>query len=159
MEEKRTIFDYLAQVLIIYGFAMLSMNIFCFVFGNSAKGFSAMFELGSQGVPTEIAFQFLLISVLIAGVRFLFFTDIFIQKMPIWLRTICMLAAVVIIIVTFIVVFHWFPTDLWQPWMMFFVCFGISFLGSYCVMILREKVENRRMDEALQRLKEGEKTK
>ena len=138
---------------------MLSMNIFCFVFGNSAKGFSAMFELGSQGVPTEIAFQFLLISVLIAGVRFLFFTDIFIQKMPIWLRTICMLAAVVIIIVTFIVVFHWFPTDLWQPWMMFFVCFGISFLGSYCVMILREKVENRRMDEALQRLKEGEKTK
>ena len=159
MEEKRTIFDYLAQVLIIYGFAMLSMNIFCFVFGNSAKGFSAMFELGSQGVQTKFAFQFLLISVLIAGVRFLFFTDIFIQKMPIWLRTICMLAAVVIIIVTFIVVFHWFPTDLWQPWMMFFVCFGISFLGSYCVMILREKVENRRMDEALQRLKEGEKTK
>ena len=157
MKEKSTILDYLAQVLIVFGFMMLVLNVFCLAFGNSAKEFSAMFELGNQGIPVKIAFQFLCVSALNVGVRFLFFTDVIIKKMPIWLRTICMLISVVIIIAAFIMVFHWFPANMWQPWAMFFICFGISFLGSYFVMIIKEKAENRRMEEALQRLKEKEK--
>lgn len=156
MEEKKTIFDYLAQVLTVFGFVMLVMNIFCFAFGDSAKGFSSMFELGSRGVPIKIAIQFLAVSALIVGVRILFFTDIFIKKMPVWLRTICMLTIVVIIIAAFIIAFHWFPVNMWQPWVMFMICFVVSFLGSYFVMILKEKVENKQMAEALQRLKEKE---
>lgn len=156
MEEKRTVFDYLAQVFIVFGFTMLLLNIFCLVFGNSAKGFSAMFELGNQGVPAKIAFQFLCISFLLVGVRFIFFTDIIIKKMPIWLRTICMLIIIVIIVAAFIIAFHWFPVNMWQPWVMFFICFGISFFGSYFVMIIKEKTENKQMNEALQRLKERE---
>lgn len=158
MEKKRTIFDYLAQVMIIFGFTMLVMNIFCLAFGNSAKDVSTMFELGSQGVPVKLAFQFLCISALIAGVQFTFFTDIFIKRMAIWLRTACMLIAVLIIITAFVIAFHWFPINTWWPWVMFFVCFGISFLGSCLVIIIKEKIENRQMEEALQRLKgKGEK--
>lgn len=156
MEEKRTVFDYLAQVLIVFGFAMLTLNVFCLVFGNSAKEFSNMFALGNQGLPAQIVFQFLGVSVLLVGVRFLFFTDIVIKKMPIWLRTACMLTVIVMIIAVFVIVFDWFPANMWQPWAMFFVCFILSFLGSYFVMMVREKVENDRMDEALQRLKEME---
>lgn len=156
MEDRRTIFDYLAQVLIIFGFVMLAMNVFCLIFGNSAKEFSAMFALGEEGVPVKIAFQLLIVSALAAGVRFVFFTDIFIKKMPIWLRTICMLATVLMCLVAFIIRLHWFPTNMWQPWVMFFICFGLSFLGSCFVMIVKEKVENKRMDEALKRLKEKE---
>lgn len=156
MEKRKTIFDYLAQVLIVFGFAMLVMNLFCLAFGDSAKNFSAMFKLGVQGIPIETVFQFLFISALITAVRFIFFTDIFIKKMPIWLRTFCMLASVIIIIASFIITFHWFPINMWQPWAMFFVCFIISFLGSYLIMIIKEKAENRRMAEALQRLKEKE---
>lgn len=157
MEEKRTVFDYLAQVMIVFGFAMLVMNVFCLVFGNRAKDFSTMFELGNQGVPVKISFQFLCISALTAGLRIVFFTDMLIKKMPIWLRTICMLAAVVIIIAVFIIVFRWFPVNMWQPWAMFFICFVVSFLGSFLIAVINEKVENRRMEEALQRLKEKEK--
>lgn len=156
MEEKKTIFDYLAQVLIVFGFAMLVMNIFCLAFGSSAKGFSSMFQLGNQGVPVETAFQFLGVSALIVAVRILFFTDIVIKRMPIWLRIICMLIMVILITAGFIIVFDWFPVNMWQPWVMFFVCFGISFLASCLVMILRERIENKRMQEALQRLKERE---
>lgn len=156
MDEKKNIFYYLEQVMIVFGFAMLVMNIFCLVVGNSAKGFSSMFELGNEGVPVKIAFQFLLVSFLIIGLRIIFFTDMLIKKMSIWLRTICMLVSVVIIIAVFIIVFHWFPVNMWQPWAMFFICFGISFLGSYSIMTIKEKVENRQMEEALQRLKEKE---
>lgn len=91
MEKKKTVFDYLAQVLIVFGFTMLVMNIFCLAFGNSAKGFSAMFALANRGVPIEITFEFLFLSALIVGLRLLFFTDILIKEMPVWLRTICML--------------------------------------------------------------------
>ena len=156
MEEKKTIFDYLSQVMIVFGFAMLVLNIFCLVFGNSAKDISALFELGNQGIPVGIMLQFLCISALITGVRFMFFTDVIIKKMPIWLRTICMLTSVVIIISAFIIIFNWFPVNMWQPWAMFFVCFGLSFLGSFLAVIVKEKVENERMEEALRRLKEKE---
>lgn len=156
MEERKTIFDYMAQVLIVFGFSMLTINIFCLLLGDSAKEFSAMFALGRQGIPTATVFQFLCVSVLMTGVRFLFFTDIFIKKMPIWCRTACMLTAVVIIITCFVIAFDWFPTDMWQPWIMFFICFGISFAGSYFVMLIKEKTENKRMEEALRRLKAKE---
>lgn len=158
MDKKKNILDYLAQVMIVFGFTMLVMNILCLGYGDSAKDFSSMFELGSQGIPVKTAFQFLCVSLLVIGLRIIFFTDMLIKKMTIWLRTICMLVSVVIVIAVFITMFHWFPVDMWQPWVMFFVCFGISFLGSYFVMVLKEKAENKRMEEALQRLKEKEKS-
>lgn len=154
MEERKTVFDYLAQVLVVFGFSMLVMNLFCLMFGNAAQGFSAMFALGSGGVPVGIAFQFLCISMLIVGLRFVFFTDMWIKKMAVWLRTICMLAAIVCVIASFIILFDWFPVDMWQPWAMFFCCFGLSFLGSGLVMLLKEKAENKKMEEALRRLQE-----
>ena len=95
MEDRKTIFDYLAQVLMIFGFAMLTLNIFCVAFGDAARDISAMFALGNRGVPTEIAFQFLCISALVTAIRFLFFTDTFIKQMSLWLRTVCMLTAVI----------------------------------------------------------------
>lgn len=154
MEERKTIFDYLAQVLMIFGFAMLTLNLFCVALGDSAKDISTMFALGSRGVPAETAFQFLCISAFVTAARFVFFTDTFIRQMPLWLRTVCMLTAIITVIAVFVAVFGWFPVHMWQPWAMFFLCFGVSFLASWLVMTIREKQENRRMEEALQRLKE-----
>ena len=159
MNEDRNIFNYMAQVMIVFGFTILIMNIFCLAFGNSAKGFSSMFELGNQGIPVKTAFQFLCVSALIIGLKIIFFTDTLIKTMPIWLRTVCMLISVIIVIAFFIITFHWFPVNMWQPWAMFFICFVISFLGSCLIMTLKEKSENKRMGEALQNYKEMEKIK
>lgn len=156
MEKGKTVFDYLAQVMIVFGFTMLALNIFCIVLGNSAKDLSAMFELGNQGIPVGIAFQFLCVSALTICVKLVFFTDVLIKNMPIWLRTICMLATIVAIITVFSVLFHWFPVDMWQSWAAFLMSFGLSFLGSYLVVVMKEKTENRKMEEALRRIKEKE---
>lgn len=156
MKDNKTVFDFLGQTLTVFGFTMLTLNIFCIFFGNSAKGYSSIFELGSQGVSVKTAFQFLFVSVLISGTKLIFFTDVIIKKMPIWLRTACMLIIVIIIMSAFITLFKWFPVNQWQPWAMFFICFGISFVGSWLVMITKEKTENKKMEEALRRLKETE---
>lgn len=157
MEDKKTILDYLAEILIVFGFSMLIMNIFCLIFGNSAREYSAMFALGNRGIPANICFQFLFIAFLTTGNRVLFFTDMLIKNMPIWIRTICMLSIIILIIAVFAVIFHWFPVDMWQPWVMFLICFGLSFLGSYFIMVIKEKTENKRMEEALRKLKGKEK--
>lgn len=153
MEDRKTIFDYLTQMMVVFGVSMLILNVFCLAFGDSAQNFSAMFALGNQGVPAEIAFEFLGISALITGIRFLFFTDIWIKKMPVWARTVCMSVCVITVIAVFIVWFGWFPIDMWQPWAMFLICFGVSFAASFLVMVIKERVENRKMEEALKRLK------
>lgn len=156
MEKKSTIFSYIAQIMIVFGFAMLMLNIFCIIFGENAKDFSALFEFGNVGIPVNIVFQFLCVSALIVFFRFIFFTDVVIKKMDIWLRTIGLLMTVIITIVGFIIAFHWFPVNMWQPWVMFFLCLVLSFLGSLFVMILKEKIENKRMEEALRKIKKDE---
>ncbi|MCI8746174.1 MAG: hypothetical protein HFI25_10960 [Lachnospiraceae bacterium] len=156
MEEKRSILDYLAQVLLIFGFAMVMINLFCLAFGASAEEFSAMFSLGDKGIPVNVVFQFLTVSLLITALRFVFFTDTFIRKMTLWLRSLCLFTGIVIVISAFIIAFRWFPVGMWQSWAMFFACFGLSALGSYLVMNLKKKDENRRMEKALERLKAEE---
>lgn len=156
MKENQTVFDYLGQTMILFGFTMAVLNIFCVIFGDSAVGYSSIFELGSRGITVKTAAQFLGVSAIISGMRFIFFSDIFIKKMPIGLRMACMLIGVIIVITVFTAVFEWFPVNERKPWIMFFICFGISFLGSWLIMIAKEKAENQKMAEALRKLKEEE---
>lgn len=153
MEEKRSLIDYLAQVMITFGVSMLLLNILCIIFGESAQEISAIFGLGSQGIPVAIVFQYLIISVLIVALRILFFTDCLIKRMPMLTRLVCMLISVVAVIVAFIIMFDWFPVDHWRPWIMFLISFGVSFLVSCLVMKWKEKSENRKLEEGLRRLK------
>ncbi len=157
MEKRTTIFDYLGQTMIVFGFSMVVLNLLCLAFGEDAKDFSAMFALGGQGIPTPVVFQYLLVSALIAGLRFLFFTDRIIKKMSIARRTVGMLASVLVVTVAFITLFRWFPVTMWQPWAAFFLSFGISVFGSYQVMAWKERMENQKMAAALRRLQNGEK--
>lgn len=156
MDENKGIFDYLTRVMVVFGFSMLALNIFCVIFGDSAQGLSSMFAMGSRGLPVETTFQYLGISALIVGIRFLFFTDRFIKNMAIPLRIVCMLGSVLLITAVFILRFKWFPADLWKAWAMFLFCFIVCFLGSYLTMLLKEKTENRKLNEALNKLKEKE---
>lgn len=156
METKKTAFDYIGQVFLIFGITILILNVFCILFGESAKDFSTMFALGSAGLSVYTMLQFLGVAVCIVFLRFLFFTDVVIKKMPIVIRTVSMVMAVVIVIVVFIFAFGWFPVDMWQPWVMFLLCFGISFAISMLVTTLKERMENRKMEEALERIKQEE---
>ena len=157
MEDRKTIFDYLGMVLLIYGFMMIFLMVFSALVGESTKEFSSMFKLGSKGVAIDTMAQFLLAAVCEVFVRFLFFSDVVIKRMSVALRTACMVVAIVGIIAVFIVVFDWFPTNMVLPWVMFFVWFVICFVASIALSILKERMENKKMEEALERLKKKEK--
>lgn len=60
MEERKTIFDYLGEVFLIYGIMTVIMNIFCVWIGEEAKELSSMFSL----VYGEIVLTLLFIVIL-----------------------------------------------------------------------------------------------
>ncbi len=154
MEERKTVFDYLGQIFMIYGITITVLNIFCLLFGESAKELSTMFSLGSNGLRVSTMAQFFGVSVIVVVLRFVFFTDVVIKNMSMAVRTICMVILVLLTISIFILIFDWFPVHMWQPWAMFFLCFGICFIISMAVTVVKEKAENRKMEEALKRIKQ-----
>ena len=157
VEEKKTIFDYIGQVFMIFGITICILNVFCVLFGEDAKAYSTMFSLGKEGLSVPIMIQFLLASACTVANRFVFFTETFIKNMTVPVRTVCMVIVEVAVTAVFIVAFGWFPTDMWLPWVMFILSFGICFMVSLAVTVIKTRVENRKMEEALERLKREEK--
>lgn len=156
MEERKTIIDYIGQVFMIFGITIGIINVFCLLFGDGAQGYSTMFALGHTGVPTATILQFFLAAVCTTGLRFLFFTETFIKRMTVPCRTVCMILSEVAIIFVFILTCGWFPVDEWLPWVTFFISFALCFVCSVAITAMRERMENKRMEEALKRLKRGE---
>ena len=156
MEEKKTILDYIGQIFMLFGLTIFILNIFCMVFGESAKELSGsnMFSMGREGLSVATMMQFFSVMIWITLARFLFFTDTIIKNMRLVFRTVGMVISVIITIAIYVILCNWFPIDEWQPWVMFFVCFAISFCISLTVTVLKERTENRKMEEALARLKE-----
>lgn len=152
--KRKTVFDYLSLVMMHFGVSMLVINIFCVLFGDNAKEFSTLFELGGAGISVKTALEFFALNMLIIAARFVFFTDLIFKKFPLVCRTVCLVTAVIALTGVFIAVFGWFPINSPIAWAMFFVCFVISFLASWFVTSLKEKAENKKLAEALERLKE-----
>lgn len=153
MEERKTIFDYLMQVMVIFGFSMMAMMCFTMLFGESAKEISALFSLGDKGLSVEIMAQFLGLSAIVVLLQYLFFTDRLIKKMSEVMRCICMVILILLIMSLFIIIFQWFPVDMWQPWVLFILCFIICFAVSTFLAILKTKLENKRLEQGLENMK------
>ncbi len=153
MEERKHLLDYLTQVFTIFGITIFVIGIICTLLGEEAAGESTMFRLGSGGIPVETVFQYLLTSICVTALRFVFFTDVLLKKMSVTGRTVGMLAAVIVLIGVFSCLFGWFPVDEAEGWIAFLICFGICFVISAAVSAYRERVENRRLKDGLENLK------
>lgn len=156
MKESKSFFDYLNNVFTIFGVTLLILAVLSGWCGIEAKEVSTIFALGNSGIPTVTMFQFFLTSVLTVILNGIFFSDKVIKKMPLWGRTVGMLVTEVVMIVIFVAVFGWFPMDMWEPWLMFFVTFLVCFGVSVAFTALRERAENHKMESALAKMKEGE---
>lgn len=156
MLKRNSVFDFLSQVFLIFGITILCLAVFCVLFGADAKSYSSMFSLGKAGISVDTLLQFLLISVIITVLKWIFFTDLLFKQWSLMVRTIVMFLLVILTMVICIVIFDWFPVNMLEPWLMFFLCFFISAAVSVGVSTFKEKSENKKMQEALERLREGE---
>ena len=154
MDKKPTVFDYLSQVFMIFGITILLLNIFCLIFGETARDYSEIFALGSEGLSVETMLQFLFAIAITITFRFIFMTDLIIKKMLLSARIVTLFAAAFLNIVAFIIVCGWFPVNNLLAWIMFLISFAVSCTLSTLVSTLWEKTENKRLAEALDKLRE-----
>ena len=154
MDKRFTVFGFFSQVFMIYGITTLLLNIFCVLFGSAAAGYSSIFSLAGTGVGVATSLQFLLAVTIVIVLRAVFMTDMLIKNMPLAARITLMFASVFAVIVAFVFVFGWFPWDDPLAWVMFIVCFAVSCAASVTVSSIAERQENRRLEDALKRVKE-----
>lgn len=156
MKQKNTIFGFLNHVLVIFGITVVCLIVFVVLFGEKAEGVSTIFGLGNQGITIATLLQYLILSVLITTLRMLYFTDKFIKKASMAIRTAGMFVSIIIAIAVFAAVFGWFPVHMWQAWLAFFVCFAISAGISTVVSIVKETSDNKKLQAALESFCEGD---
>ncbi len=154
MDKRSTVFGFLSQVFLIYGITTGLLNIFCVIFGKDAQGYSSIFSLAEAGVSVPTSLQFLLAVTIVTVLRIIFMTDILIKTMSVPARITMMFVSVFAVMIGFVFVFGWFPADDPLAWVMFIVCFAVSCTISVIISTIAERQENRRLEEALKRVKE-----
>lgn len=156
MEKKHLLF-YLEQVFMVFGASLLAITLITALLGDEARGYSTMFALGSRGIPLHTVGEYLLSSVCVTALRFVYFTDTFIKSWSLTGRTVGMLVSVIGLTGGLSYLFGWFPVNDPKSVLAFLVSFGICFLIAAALSGKKEQVENRQLEEALRRMKESEK--
>ena len=153
MEEKKSIFDYIRQLFTIYGVMVLMFVIFNLIIGDEAKSVSSLFSLGSKGLLSATLLQLLFMALIITAAQNVFLTDILIKNMALVVRNILFFVTIMIAIIVFVIVFGWFPIENAAAWVGFIVSFAVCTGVSALLMRIEENAENKKMQEALNRLK------
>ncbi len=153
MIKKDTIFDFMTNVLMIFGISVMCILLFTFIFGEDAKEVSTIFALGNQGIALTTLLQFFASSFLITVLEWMFFTDKIFKKMSLAVRFILTFLSIVILIAVFAAIFGWFPVNMVLPWIMFLGCFVICATVSVVLSVLKEKRDNAKLQSALELLK------
>lgn len=153
MEQKKTVIDFAGAVLCTFGFISIMMMIFTFLLGESAKKLSTMFRLGSKGIPVETLLQYLILAVIITGIRYFFCWEKIGKYLSELWCDILLICGILLVIVSFIIKFGWFPIHMWQPWILFTLCFVVCFITSLWIMLQKTKIENKLLEENLESMK------
>lgn len=156
MEERKHLLMYVEQVFMILGVSLLVIAVTCAIVGEEAQEYSTMFVLGSGGIPVNTVWEYLLSSVCVTALRFVFFTDALIKRWSVAGRTIGMVGAVIVLVGVLAYVFGWFPVDDPQCWLACLVSFGVCFTLSAVLSVKKERLENRQLEAALRQMKEKE---
>jgi len=154
MEDRKTIFNYLGEVLIIFAITIISTLVFAKFFGEAAKEISTMYQLGSEGLAGETMIQLLGISAIIIGLKYLLTESRLTAKIALFIRIAMMLAAIAGAVAFFAWLFDWFPINMWKPWISFFVTFIVYFAVSYWAMWVKTGLENKKLEQALKKYQE-----
>ena len=153
MEDNKTLFDYISRVFAVFGVVILIHVLIGSLVVQDAGEVSTLFSLGSEGLAMNTILQLFALSVIVIVLQSVLLTDKFIKNMSIVVRIILMFVSVTCAIVAFVLAFKWFPVNDVKAWIGFFVSFAVCSLAGVIFTRLKEKAENKKMDEALEKYK------
>lgn len=153
MDDNKNIFDYIKQLFTSFGIVVLLFIAINIIIGNEAGSVSSLFALGAKGLSTATLLQLLFLVLIITAAQNIFLSDLVIKNMALVVRNILFFATIMAAITIFAVVFGWFPLNNIAAWIGFIVSFAFCSVISSVIMRLEENAENKKMQDALNRLK------
>ena len=153
MEDKKTIFYYISQVFATYGMILFIFIILGITVGESASDYSSLFELGNKGFSIATLLQLFILAILISIAQIAFLTDRWIKNMLLIFRNVLFFGTAIITIAIFAIFFEWFPVYDVKAWIGFVLSFMICTFVSVTISRLEEQAENKKMEQALNRIK------
>ena len=155
MEERKTIYHYLGQLFFMYGIIVLIFVFLSYTVNEQAVQSSPLFALGKEGLTMDTLVQLFGFCVCLLLLRILFLTDVVIKNLQIAIRSLCFVVATVLIIILFVYLFSWFPMNDRNAWIGFFVSYTICTSVGILISLLKEKAENKKMEQGLKRIRES----
>lgn len=154
VEIRKHIIEIIERAFTIAGITVVILATMAGLLGESAKGFSSIFELGNQGVPVKIVFEYFAFAFIVSISQFVLFNDFWIKKWSITPRIVCMILIQIVMVGVFAYFFRWFPVNDPVCWGMFFLSFAICFVISAVVSGWKENRDNSKLEEGLKALRE-----
>ena len=151
MEEKKTVFEYMSDVFSTFGIIVVIFMALNLVIGEIAFGYSPFFEYGKQALSIKTLLQLFAVSVIIRACREVLLTDRWIRQMSMLVRNILFFVSITITVIFFVIVFQWFPLLDVVAWLGFLISFALCSAVAVVISRMREKAENLKMEQALER--------
>jgi len=142
-----------ARFFVIFAVSIIFVSVAGFFQGDSAKAYSTLYSLGKQGISYITLCQLLFSSFMISILNSIFFSEKLFGDMMVLMRAVWMLVCTIIVIIFCIFVFDWFPVDFVPGWLGFFLSFGICFIISTGVMVIKTRIESKKYEELLENYK------
>ena len=153
MEDRKTIFEYIGQLFTTFGIMVVIFIVINLIIGSEAGSVSTLFALGPAGLSSSTLLELLLLALIITIAQNIFLSDVLIKNMMLTIRNILFFVTILAAITVFVILFGWFPINNAGAWIGFIVSFAVCTAVSAILMRLEEQAENKKMQEALNKLK------
>lgn len=164
MDEERNGASFVGEVLRIF-FIVFSLAVLAISFAGmllaryapDAQAGSSIFSLDGAGLPYSTIMQIAAYALIMAVFYMLIFSDRFIVKVRFLWRFPLLFLATFLIGLVFAIIFKWFPVDSRMAWIRFVLATVISFTISFCLTLLKIKLEGKKYDKLLANYKARQK--
>ncbi|MGN0513308.1 MAG: hypothetical protein ACI4S2_05765 [Lachnospiraceae bacterium] len=150
MEDNKTIFNYLGQLFATYGIIVTIFVVFTLLIGENVNGVSSLYSLGNKGLSIQTLIQVFILSIIITISQVAFLTDKWIKNMQMIIRNIMFFGTICVTVA----LFSWFPMGNVGAWIGFLISFIVCSAISVGIKKLAEDAENKKLAQALKKLKE-----
>lgn len=156
-DKKRIAVGIISRLFATYGACVVAFCVLCYIIGDTAAGYTPLFEMGRKGMTISTLVQLMLLAIFITIAQEVFLTDRIIKDMSIILRKIIFFVLIMLAMVGMIILFKWFPLNDIKAWLGFIISYAVCMGISTLLTRLNEMNENTKMQEALEKYNKGDK--
>lgn len=142
----------ISSVAEIFTLSIIFIWIFNIILRDSSRSLahiSELFALCGEGISLKALAELLFVAIVVALMKYFWFSDRFFKNMLMPLRITFMLISVFVLASAASIAFNWFPRDMWQAWAGFIVSFLISTVLSFTIMMAESGIKSKQYGQAL----------